>query len=448
MMNKKFSPKNSRKTFALLNYLEKKFKHKLLLHFHINYCKGYEYPIKGRFLATNKLSNIFKKNFSLKKEECVLRFFCHVKEVFCGKNFNTFSKSLSQKKKSPFFFVTPYQHLHDQENSYILKSSFEIKLIIKKNKLSLFFKNYSKSQNSFKKIKQDVKKILKHKHLQSDLKSHQKKRKAIHLSKKTAQIIDDAKIYLKKGECYLINITTTQFVEKKQSFLTPHNFLSCWFSLQPRFGIYYQDFNKGLACFSPERFICSKNNFILTEPIKGTLKSKKLSPTKNDAQKLWSNKKEIYEHTLIVDLMRHELYKICVPKSVSVFRPFYARKSGSLIQMQSFIFGKLKSQETLATCLNQLLPAGSITGTPKKRVCELISILEENKRGYYTGVCGLVETNDDFDSTILIRSLYLGKRGIYFGVGAGITTLSKTLHEISEFKIKLNSFEALFQEIS
>ncbi len=155
---------------------------------------------------------------------------------------------------------------------------------------------------------------------------------------------------------------------------------------------------------------------------------------------LWKNKKEIYEHVLVTDLIRNDLNAFCLPGSVEVYQPFRACVAGKLLQMQTSILGKKESSISLGDCLFSMLPAGSITGTPKKKVCDLIARYESNQRGYYTGVCGVQMPSGDFDSCVLIRSVYKGQQGVYVGVGAGITTLSDTNLEIEEFKLKLNSF--------
>ena len=155
---------------------------------------------------------------------------------------------------------------------------------------------------------------------------------------------------------------------------------------------------------------------------------------------LWQKKKEIYEHTLVVDLLRNDLNAVCTPGTVHVQQPFFIKECSTLFHMQSTIFGSLKNNISTADLFAHTLPCGSVTGTPKKKTCQLIKIYEEQKRGFYTGTAGLIETNGSFDSCVLIRSAFKGNLGTYAGVGSGITTLSDPKCEIEEMKLKLNSF--------
>ena len=258
---------------------------------------------------------------------------------------------------------------------------------------------------------------------------------------------------MNQGDCYLANLTHTKTLSQNK-FISCESFLNAWFEIQSRYGVFFnfnrssqgEDKNKkiGLACFSPERFLYKNKNKLISEPIKGTLAYLGKNPTKKDAQSLWRNKKEIYEHTLVVDLIRNDLNYFCQPGSVGVYKPYWISIAGKLLQMQSYICGTINSKILLRDCFHSMLPAGSITGTPKKKVCEFIRHYETNSRGYYTGVCGLVEPNGNFDSCVLIRSLYQGQRGVYVGVGSGLTTLSQENLEIDEFKVKLKSFLQYF----
>jgi para-aminobenzoate synthetase component I len=428
----------------LIKFLDNKFQNKILLHFQIHSCEGFEFPIENNFIATNTIPNEIGNIYNISEESILLRFFCNTNTKFFLKNHNELCKQLKLKTNSPIFFVSPYQDSYEEEHSYIIEPTFEIKITITKSALKISFENFLENDNLFDEIKEKSTYLFKNpKKIEQDIR--RKIDKKITLSPEISEIIDKAKKHMELGDCYLANITTTQTISSEKKFITIMDFFRSWISIYSRYGIYYKDPEKGIACFSPERFLLLKDGIIATEPIKGTLKSKKCMPILDDANEIWANKKEIYEHTLVVDLMRNDLYQVCKPESIIVYRPFYARISGSLIQMQSFILGKLKKEENLSSCLAKMLPAGSITGTPKKRVCEIISNLETNKRGYYTGVCGILEQNGNFDSTILIRSIYMGQRGIYFGVGAGITTLSDTQLEFEEFEIKLNSFLPVFE---
>ncbi|WP_186649476.1 chorismate-binding protein [Fluviispira vulneris] len=430
---------------TLTNILEEYFKQNIACHFQILSCKGYEFKIDQNFIATNSLADKYKDIYSDENETVILRFFCNTQKHSYRGNLNDFYGKLKENPESPLFFVTPYENSIEEEDSYVLHAKSEVNIQFTHSEMSINILNFNEEVDIIKELWRKIEYIFTQKY---PFKPETKQLQANHnitlkeelLKKDIVDIIENAKNYMNRGDCYLANLTSTNELTDSSPFKSILNFLQAWFKIKSRYGIYYVDDNVGLACFSPERFIYSKQRVIATEPIKGTLKSQADSPTYEDARTIWADKKEIYEHTLVVDLMRNDLNLVCKAGSVEVYRPFYARKAGRLVQMQSSILGILKESETLGSCLEAMLPAGSISGTPKKRVCEIISKLENTTRGYYTGVCGVLEKNGDFDSTILIRSVYKGKRGVYCGVGAGITTLSNADNEYEEFLIKLNSF--------
>lgn len=431
----------------LIFLLEKHFKNKNLFHAQVYSCFGFEYPIEDKFIASNKTDSVFKNFYDPKSENYILlRFFCNSTILFQGNNFKDFTSNLKTDENTPIFFITPFSDLEQEESSIIIKPNFEIKIKIYINNIIVTIHNYNENLFFFDSLQNEINLIFKN---ESKIKIKLLKRKKTNLqiNENIKSTIQKIKKHMSQGDCYLANITTTQTLNKNKKFITMSQFFYCWINNFSRFGIYYNNKKIALASFSPERFLSTNNGFIISEPIKGTLKTKYNLPNFKDAYLIWNKQKEILEHTMIVDLMRNDLHEICLAESITVYKPFFARISGNLIQMQSFIVGKLKNKLTLSDCLEKTLPAGSITGTPKRKVCEIIHTLEKNKRGYYTGVCGIQESDGNFDSTLLIRSVFMGKRGVYFGVGAGITSLSNSQFEFNEFKTKLNSFLPILESL-
>jgi anthranilate/para-aminobenzoate synthase component I len=246
--------------------------------------------------------------------------------------------------------------------------------------------------------------------------------------------------HMRAGDCYLANATCRIFDGIETLLFSPLNFFRLWSADPSRFGAFFSTSGDSLMSFSPERFLCSRGGWLQTEPIKGTLLGKGARPSCEEAHTLWSSEKEVCEHIMVVDLLRNDLNTVCIPGSVEVFRPFYAGIAGRLLQMQSFIFGKRRPDLRTSDVLRMVLPAGSVTGTPKWRVCELIKQYEADERGWYTGILGVEEPSGDFDMSLLIRTHFLREGRAVFGVGAGITTLSDADQEVDEFEIKARSF--------
>ena len=143
---------------------------------------------------------------------------------------------------------------------------------------------------------------------------------------------------------------------------------------------------------------------------------------------------------MIVDLLRHDLLGVCNPGSVQIHDPFFIAIESTLLQMQTTLTGILKQQLDITDILNTMCPAGSITGAPKQSACRFISKFESESRGAYTGISGIIESNGDFDSQVLIRSFFKHNNNITAGVGAGITLLSNSESEAAELNSKWKSF--------
>lgn len=188
--------------------------------------------------------------------------------------------------------------------------------------------------------------------------------------------------------------------------------------------------------FSPEPFICTKNNQIHTFPMKGTLLAKH-----PDAKKiLLNNLKEIQEHNTIVDLMRNDLAQIS--RNVRIKRYRYLEKilttRGELLQTSSEIIGDLEPnwRTNLGEILYKILPAGSISGAPKCKTLEIINLVELESRGYYTGIFGYYDGNE-LSSAIAIRFIEQQGTNLVFRSGVGLTYQSEEQAEYQELLQKI-----------
>ncbi len=157
-------------------------------------------------------------------------------------------------------------------------------------------------------------------------------------------------------------------------------------------------------------------------------------------QKLLDDKKELFEHNTIVDLIRNDLSMVSCNVTVTRFRyiDYIHTNRGGLLQMSSEITGDLPAnyRERLGEILFALLPAGSVTGAPKKRTVEIILDSESYHRGFYTGVFGFFDGN--FLSTaVSIRFIEQTPDGLIYKSGGGITTLSDAKSEYREMIKKI-----------
>ncbi len=191
------------------------------------------------------------------------------------------------------------------------------------------------------------------------------------------------------------------------------------------------------VCFSPETFIkIDKNQKISSFPMKGTISA----DVPNAEESLLSNPKEIAEHHTIVDLIRSDLSRVATNIKLERFR--YIDKlstiKGDILQVSSEITGDLLSQysDNYGDLLLELLPAGSICGSPKVPTVELITKAEGEDRGYYCGVFGYFD-GCELDSAVMIRFIEKVQDKFFYRSGGGITINSDMQEEYQEVNTKI-----------
>lgn len=192
--------------------------------------------------------------------------------------------------------------------------------------------------------------------------------------------------------------------------------------------------------FSPESFIKIENGIISSFPMKGTIDAN----VPNAEQKILEDRKEKAEHATIVDLIRNDLSLVASDVRVKRYRYLTRVKTQNteLIQVSSEISGKLNECIGLGDVLKELLPAGSISGAPKRKTVEIIQKAENSPRGFFTGVCGIFD-GEKVDSCVMIRFIEKQKDGsLRYRSGGGITINSDPQSEYQELidKVYVPSF--------
>jgi len=227
---------------------------------------------------------------------------------------------------------------------------------------------------------------------------------------------------LQRGDSFLVNLTAETPIETKLSLA------EIFKRADAPYKILVQD---SFTAFSPETFIQIQGNEIASFPMKGTLEVTE----ENTEEDLRNNPKERAEHATIVDLIRNDVSKVAFPIQVEKYQYIDRVKThtGELWQMSSKITGQLMPQfaRKFGSILQQLLPAGSITGAPKQATMELIIIAEQYDRGFYTGIMGKFD-GSNFNSGVLIRFIENSKNGMRYKSGGGITVLSDVKKEYEE----------------
>lgn len=227
--------------------------------------------------------------------------------------------------------------------------------------------------------------------------------------------------YQKNGHSYLLNLC---FASKIKTNLSLENIYK---HAKGAAVIYKKD---DFVCFTPEPFVTIKNGLIHTYPMKGTIDAS----IANAKQKLLDNQKEFSESAMMLDLMRNDLGRVC--KRVWVERFRYIQKVANLYQTSSKISGILRPELSLGEIFSALLPAGSITGTPKIESMRIIKECEKCERGFYTGVF-IHFDGKVCKSYVLIRFIKQKAGDLYFYSGGGITLQSDAKREYDELKEKI-----------
>lgn len=229
------------------------------------------------------------------------------------------------------------------------------------------------------------------------------------------------------GDTYLLNFTQPTCIETKLS-LEEIFYLS-----KARYKILLK--NK-FVCFSPETFVKIIDGKISSFPMKGTMDA----GIPNAQEIIMNDSKELAEHNTIVDLIRNDLSMVAKNVVVEKFRYLERIKTNQrdLWQVSSKITGNLPSDypEKIGDIIFKMLPAGSVSGAPKKKTIEIIKKTENYSRAYYTGIFGIFD-GKNLDSCVLIRFIEKNKNNLIYKSGGGITFMSELEKEYDEMLKKV-----------
>ncbi len=195
-------------------------------------------------------------------------------------------------------------------------------------------------------------------------------------------------------------------------------------------------FGDEFVVFSPETFITINDNIISTFPMKGTIDAS----IENAEQILLNDKKESAELATITDLLRNDLSKVASDVKVTEYKHIdkliTSRKT--LLQQSAVIRGIIHPhlQKRPGDILEMLLPAGSISGAPKKRTIDIIRATEDHNRGYYTGIFGYSD-GEKLESGVMIRFIEKRDDEKFYKSGSGITFMSDPIKEYNEIRDKI-----------
>jgi para-aminobenzoate synthetase component 1 len=233
--------------------------------------------------------------------------------------------------------------------------------------------------------------------------------------------------HLHEGNSYLVNLT---FPTPVETSLTLEEIFG---ASSARYRLLFKDL---FVVFSPEIFVQIRDGMISSFPMKGTIDA----GVEDAEAKILGDPKELAEHATIVDLIRNDLHAVARDVQVERFRYVDRIRTNmkDLLQVSSRITGRLPAgyHSQLGTILFALLPAGSVTGAPKKKTVEIIKAVERYERGYYTGVMGYFD-GENLDSGVMIRFIERTTGGLVYKSGGGITVFSTAENEYEELVDKV-----------
>lgn len=239
--------------------------------------------------------------------------------------------------------------------------------------------------------------------------------------------------YIKAGDIFQANVSQRFDATLPRGFDPFAHYLHLREVNPAPFAAYMNCGSIKISSASPERFLTVKDARVETRPIKGTrphIANRTLD--EKYKQELLESEKDRAENTMIVDLLRNDLSKVCKAKSIHVTELCKLETFSSVHHLVSTIRGELKSGKKPLDVLKACFPGGSITGAPKIRAMEIIEELEPSRRGPYCGSMAYIGFNGAMDSSILIRTLVYNGQNVSFQVGGGIVADSNPDDEYQE----------------
>lgn len=248
--------------------------------------------------------------------------------------------------------------------------------------------------------------------------------------------IEHSKKHIYDGDVFQLVLSERFRSEYKGDLLNLYRALRI---INPSPYMYIMEFNEDLSIIgtSPEDLLKVNKNKATILPIAGTRRRGKTEKEDIELENdLLSDEKEIAEHTMLVDLARNDLGRVCKHNSVELTEKMNIHKFSHVMHIVSRVEGELKKDKNCIDALKASFPAGTVSGAPKIRAIQLIEDYEEVSRGPYAGSVGYIDFKGNLDMCIAIRTLFADSKKIYWQAGAGIVADSKAELELKEIKNK------------
>ncbi len=244
-------------------------------------------------------------------------------------------------------------------------------------------------------------------------------------------MVEKAKHHIREGDIFQIVLSNRLSAPFEGSLLNTYRVLR---TINPSpYMFYFSGTDVEVAGASPETLVKLENGVLHTFPLAGT-RPRGQTP-EEDARleaELLADEKELAEHNMLVDLGRNDLGRVSQFGSVAVERLHTVERFSHVMHIGSTVRGTLRPELDALSAIEAVLPAGTLSGAPKLRACQLIGELEQNKRGIYGGAIGYIDFTGNMDTCIAIRIAYQKNGKVFVRSGAGIVADSVPEKEYAE----------------
>lgn len=245
------------------------------------------------------------------------------------------------------------------------------------------------------------------------------------------EMVCEAKRYIYEGDIFQVVLADRIFARKEGSIFDVYRLLRS--SNPSPYMFYLSGDDIELAGASPETLVKLKEGILHTFPLAGT---RKRGETRKEDEKLMQelllDEKELAEHNMLVDLGRNDLGKISKVGTVCLEKYQSIERFSHVMHLGSTVKGEIAEDKDFMDAIGAVLPAGTLSGAPKIRACEIIDKLEGHRRGIYGGAVGYIDFTGNLDMCIAIRMAYAKKDELYVCSGAGIVAESVPENEYQE----------------
>ncbi len=245
------------------------------------------------------------------------------------------------------------------------------------------------------------------------------------------EMVEKAKHHIKEGDIFQIVLSNRLEAGFEGSLLNTYRILR---TLNPSpYMFYFSSSDMEVAGASPETLVKLEDGVLHTFPLAGTRPRGKTEEEDLRLEKeLLVDEKELAEHNMLVDLGRNDIGKISRFGSVEVEKYHCIERYSHVMHIGSTVRGEIRDDCDALSAIDSILPAGTLSGAPKLRACQLINDLENNKRGIYGGAIGYIDFTGNLDTCIAIRIAYKKNNKVFIRSGAGIVADSVPEKEYQE----------------